>query len=135
MVEIKITEPPVCSHCGATMAKYAQPPVSFGDGLGWPTPFLWICANDECPVFKKGFYQTFQRYGQTSTMRVIVEPDTGREAVIPAFTNDKEHIDAFAATRKHYLENVREEDLPVGADDDDDKEWPDVNYYNPDYKD
>jgi len=91
--------PPVCPHCGETMGRFTLPPVTFGDGLGWNSDFLWMCANDDCPVFRKGFEQAFAMYGRTVSMRAIVEPDTGRHSVTPAFTLDPGHIQTFLTAR------------------------------------
>ena len=99
-MNIKVAKPPDCSHCKDTMVRYDLPPVAFSDGLGWGTSFLWICGNDNCPIFTKGFDHTMENYGQASSLRVIVEPDTGRESVVPAATLNPEHLKAFAEIRK-----------------------------------
>ena len=130
MGKLKVTEPPACAHCGSKMEKYDLPPITVADGLGWGAPFLWMCSSDDCPVFKKGFSRTFTRYGQTTSMRAIVEPDSGRESVAPAFTLDPGHLGDFARTRSEYLKNVREEDLPLGAGGADEG-WPDEDDYDP----
>ena len=44
---------PKCPYCGAEMMIWEVPPFSFSDGLGWGTPYLFICFNDECS-FKGG---------------------------------------------------------------------------------
>lgn len=103
MTELKVKEAPVCSHCNETMTRQDLPPVSFSDGLGWGTTFLWICANDDCPIFRKGFYHTMENYGQASSLRSIIEPDSGHASVIPAATLDPEHFKAFAELRKKRL--------------------------------
>ncbi len=128
-MKLKVTEPPTCSHCGVKMVAQELPPINFSDGLGWGTSFLWVCPSDDCPIFRKGFYKTMENYGQTTSMRAIVEPDSGLESVTPAFTLDKEHLKDFVKIRKEYLESVHEEDLPLGDDDDD--EWPDDDIYDP----
>lgn len=91
----EITEAPDCPHCQTEMMEYELPLFNFSDGLGWGTPFLWICPSDQCPVFRKGFDHTVKHYGQTSSMRSIIEPDTGTESVIPAFTLDEEHYSSY----------------------------------------
>jgi len=112
------------------MEKYDLPLINFSDGLGWGAPFLWMCVNDDCPVFNKGFTHTLNNYGQTTSMRVVVEPDSGRESVAPAFTLNSEHIKTFISVRDDYKRRAQEEDLPLGDDDDAD-EWPDENEYDP----
>lgn len=75
-------------------------PVTFADGLGWATTFLWVCANDDCPVFRKGFEHTLGNYGHTTSLRSIVEPDSGQASVIPAFSLDGDHFRKFRNSEK-----------------------------------
>lgn len=121
-MELKVTEPPACSHCDMKMIRYDLPSVTFSDGLGWATTFLWMCANDDCPIFRKGFQQALSQYGHTSSMRAIIEPDTGMESVTPAFTMDKEHFKEFLKIRNEAKKNIRKEKQPPDIDEDDD--WP-----------
>ena len=108
------------------MSRYDLPPVTFGDGLGWNSDFLWMCANDGCPVFRKGFEQAFEMYGRTVSMRAIVEPDTGRHSVTPAATFDPGHIKTFLEAREESAGSARRDERA-----DSDEEWPDVNDYDP----
>lgn len=126
MSDLVVKEPPVCPHCDKTMVRFTLPPVTFGDGLGWNSEFLWICASDECPVFRKGFEQAFEVYGRTVSMRAIVEPDTGKSSVVPAFTLDPGHIKTFIETREKHTGSARRK-----TGDDVDDEWPDENDYDP----
>lgn len=123
MSDIAVKDPPVCPHCGQAMDRFTLPPVSFGDGLGWNSEFLWMCASDECPVFRKGFEQALAMYGRTVSMRAIVEPDTGRHSVTPAATFDPGHIKTFLEARDKHAGPTRN-----SADDD----MPDVDDYGPD---
>ena len=41
---------PECKHCGQKMDKWAVPPAST-----WDTEFHYVCFNDECPYFVKGW--------------------------------------------------------------------------------
>lgn len=104
-MEIKITEPPDCPHCGTEMMRYELPPFTFSDGLGWGATFLWICPSDQCPIFRKGFDHTVKHYGQTSSMRSMIEPDSGNESVIPALTLDKEHYASYLKTWREKKRN------------------------------
>ena len=123
-MEIKITEAPNCRHCGTELTKYELPPVAFADGLGWGTTFLWICPSNQCPVFRKVFDHTIKHYGQTSSMRSIIEPDTGSESVIPAFTVDEEHYSSYLKIRREgkQIKDVRKQENKSadGKSDDDD---------------
>ena len=48
-------EKPNCPHCKEEMNLWEVPPVNVGDGLGWGEPYLYICFNDECPMYKEGW--------------------------------------------------------------------------------
>ncbi len=135
-MKLKVESAPVCSHCGSTMIRYDLPPVSFSDGLGWPTTFLWMCYSDECPIFRRGFEHTVYNYGQTSTMRAIVEPDSGAEACIPACTLDMDHFKTFVEIRKEAIKDARESDDVVEKQDDDDDFYSDEPFdpYDPSSK-
>jgi len=130
MMKLKVTEPPVCPHCGERMVHYDLPPVTFADGLGWGTTFLWVCPSDDCPIFRKGFEHTLSHYGQTTTMRSIIEPDSGRASVVPAFSMDTEHFETFEKTRKDFIAKMRRKPAkpPQEMDQDD---GPDDDPYDP----
>ena len=61
-------------------------------------------------------------YGRASSMRAIVEPDTGRGSVAPAFSLDPEHIGEFLKIRDRLKKegvppDINEDDLPLGSGD------------------
>jgi hypothetical protein len=116
---IKVNEPPKCSHCDETMVRYELPPISFSDGLGWGTTFLWVCPSDECPIFRKGYGHNINNYGNTASLRSIVEPDTGRASVVPAMSMDDEHFKDFVDLRKKQMKKFRDEGFTETRDTED----------------
>ena len=48
-------EKPGCPHCGQPMHLWEVPPITFSDGLGWGVPYLFVCFNDECPYYVRGW--------------------------------------------------------------------------------
>ena len=48
-------EKPHCPHCGMEMNIWEVPPIPVGDGLGWGTPYLFLCFNDDCKLYKEGW--------------------------------------------------------------------------------
>ena len=54
-------EKPKCPHCDQEMNLWEVPPVTFSDGLGWGVPYLFICFNDECDLYKEGFQPVLSR--------------------------------------------------------------------------
>jgi hypothetical protein len=68
---------PVCPHCGQEMAIWECPPVNFSDGLGWGTPYLYVCFNDNCPPFVQGWKDIMDNYATTASYRCICDPMSG----------------------------------------------------------
>ena len=67
-------EKPLCPHCGKEMVIWECPPISFSDGLGWGTPYLYVCFNDNCPPFVKGWENIMDNYATTASYRCICDP-------------------------------------------------------------
>jgi predicted RNA-binding Zn-ribbon protein involved in translation (DUF1610 family) len=77
---------PKCPHCGAEMMIWEVPPFSFSDGLGWGTPYLFICFNDECSLYVKGWDNMEENYGHISSYRCMNYPGTKQFECIPVFS-------------------------------------------------
>lgn len=60
---------PTCPHCEEEMEIWEVPPVNFGDGLGWGAPYLFVCFNDDCSLYKEGWQSVEENYGQTASYR------------------------------------------------------------------
>jgi len=73
----------VCPHCGQKLNKWSTPSFNFADGLGWCTPFLYICFNDECRFFRNSWKQMSEVYGQEMGYRYMVHPDSGESSSVP----------------------------------------------------
>ena len=50
-----IDEVHTCPNCGQKMACCQAPPLHVGDGLGWGSEYMFICLNDACPLFVRGW--------------------------------------------------------------------------------
>ena len=77
---------PKCSHCGAEMTIWEVPPFSFSDGLGWGTPYLFICFNDECSLYVQGWENMEENYSQCASYRCMNYPGTKQFECIPVFS-------------------------------------------------
>lgn len=66
----------ICPHCKETLSCCEAPPIHVGDGLGWGSDILYICLNDACPVFLKGWKTIEERYGHHSSYRYMELPDS-----------------------------------------------------------
>jgi RNA polymerase subunit RPABC4/transcription elongation factor Spt4 len=77
---------PLCPHCGQPMSLWEVPPVSFSDGLGWGEPFLFVCFNDECSLYKEGWENIEENFGQTASYRCMAYPSSGKFECMPVFS-------------------------------------------------
>jgi Zn finger protein HypA/HybF involved in hydrogenase expression len=73
----------ICPHCNQKLNKWSTPSFNFSDGLGWCTPFLYVCFNDECRFFRNSWKQMNEVYGQEMGYRYMLHPDSGESSSIP----------------------------------------------------
>ena len=78
---------PTCPHCREVMKLWEVPPITVGDGLGWGTPFLYICFNDDCPLYRQGWNHMKDTYAHTASYRCMNYPGTEQFELIPVFSN------------------------------------------------
>jgi hypothetical protein len=69
-----LDEVKTCPHCKQTMSLCEAPPIHVGDGLGWGSDVLFICLNDYCPLFLKGWDQIENQYGHHASYRYMEVP-------------------------------------------------------------
>jgi hypothetical protein len=79
-------EKPKCPHCDREMSLWEVPPVTFSDGLGWGEPYLFLCFNDECPLYVQGWDDLEQNYAQKASMRCFNYPGTENFECMPVFS-------------------------------------------------
>ncbi len=77
---------PKCPNCGMEMNLWEVPPVPVGDGLGWGTPYLFLCFNDECPMYKQGWDNIKENYAHSASYRCMCYPGTEQFECIPVFS-------------------------------------------------
>ena len=73
----------ICPHCGQRMNKWSTPTFNFADGLGWCTPFLYVCFNDECKFYMNSWKHMYESYGQEMGYRFMLHPDSGESSSLP----------------------------------------------------
>ena len=79
-------EKPKCPHCKQEMNLWEVPPVNFSDGLGWGSPYLFLCFNDECPLYVQGWKDLEENYAQHASMRCLNYPGTEQYECMPVFS-------------------------------------------------
>lgn len=80
-------EKPKCPHCNKEMDIWEVPQITVGDGLGWGEPFLFICFNNECPLFKEGWEDIMDQVGHSSSYRCMNYPGTDKYELLPVFSS------------------------------------------------
>lgn len=69
-----LEEKHTCPHCKEELSLCHAPPMHVGDGLGWGSEFLFVCLNDECPLFVKGWKYIEDQYGHVGSYRHMEIP-------------------------------------------------------------
>ncbi len=76
---------PVCPNCSKEMVLWEVPQILMGDGLGWGAPYLYICFNDECPTYVKGWDDIEENFAHKASYRCMNYPGTETFEYIPVF--------------------------------------------------
>ena len=61
--------------------------MTFSDGLGWGVPYLFLCFNDECPLYKQGWDDLMENFAQTASYRCMNYPGTDTFELMPVFSS------------------------------------------------
>ncbi len=86
MEKVMTMDKPKCPHCQAEMNIWETPSMTFGDGLGWGTPYLFVCFNDECSLYQQGWDHIQENFAHTASYRCMNYPGTDQYEVIPVFS-------------------------------------------------
>ncbi|MBF0118245.1 MAG: zinc ribbon domain-containing protein [Desulfobacterales bacterium] len=79
-------EKPKCPHCNMKMSLWEVPPITFGDGLGWGVPYLFVCFNDECSVYINGWNHIRENFSHNASYRCMSYPGTNQFEFMPVFS-------------------------------------------------
>ena len=96
-----------CPHCRQKLSCCDAPPFHVGDGLGWGTDILFICLNDECALYAKGWQEFEDRYGHSASCRYVLCPgnDKGESMMVggpDAFKGSEVDIEVLTKQNKRY---------------------------------
>lgn len=81
-------ERPRCPHCDQEMVIWECPPINFSDGLGWGSPYLYVCFNDDCPLYLNGWQSIMKNYAGVGSYRCICDPMSMKMECMPVFSRD-----------------------------------------------
>jgi len=70
-----------CPYCGIKLEKWKVPQTPFTE---WPNEFLYICFNDECPYYVRG-WSSMESQGNPGSYRLMYNPTTDSCHPIPVF--------------------------------------------------
>ena len=76
-------EKPKCPHCGQEMKRWRTPPDS-----NWGEGFQWVCFNDECGYFVRGWDHINETQGVKASYRYRLDPKTGASGPLPTWSYD-----------------------------------------------
>ncbi len=74
-------ERPVCKHCGRPMTKWRTPQLA-----NWDTDWFWVCFEDDCEYFQRGWAWMEARFEQRSSYRYHIDPASGNSGPLPVWS-------------------------------------------------
>lgn len=102
-----VDEVKICPHCNQKMICCEAPQIHVGDGLGWGADVLFICLNDYCSLFLKGWQHIENQYGHHASYRYMELPGSKEANVMmvgnkQAFTGSVVDRDAIENQNVRY---------------------------------
>lgn len=73
----------ICPHCGSKMKKWRTPDLST-----WSAEFFYVCFNDECPYFVKGWKHMSDTLQVDCSYRHRYDPETGQTGPLPVWSKE-----------------------------------------------
>ena len=71
-----------CPHCGSRLKKWLVP-----DEATWDEKFFFVCFNDDCPYYQKGWKWMKQEFAQEASYRYAINPTTGNPLPLPVWSD------------------------------------------------
>ena len=77
-----------CPHCNEKLTCCEAPQIHVGDGLGWGSDVLFICLNDNCSLFLRGWNHIEDKYGHRASYRYMELPGSKESNVMMVGSKD-----------------------------------------------
>ncbi len=68
----------VCKYCGSEIKKVFLPPDS-----DWGVEYIYVCLNDDCGYFKRGWDWMWNNYHVVASYRFMFNPFNGYKGPYP----------------------------------------------------
>ncbi len=73
----------ICPYCGQKLSKWVSPATA-----SWGSECQYICFNDDCSYYQRGWDHTFKKIGIKASYRHRYDPETGQTGPFPVNTPD-----------------------------------------------